>query len=63
MIFDKKEIPKMSQEERKSKLLDLKIELTKSNVTANKSNAKTKEIKKSIARFLTFNRKNTEAKK
>jgi ribosomal protein L29 len=49
------DIPKMSKEELESKLKDLKMELVKSSVTANKTNAKTKEIKRAIARILTFN--------
>ena len=49
-------IAKMSEKERESKFKDLKLELVKANVTANKSGAKTKEIKRAIARLLTFNR-------
>ena len=45
---------KMNQEERNTKLKELKMELIRSNVTAQKSNAKTREIKKSIARLHTF---------
>lgn len=48
-------IAKMSQEERNQKLKELKFELVKANVTANKTNAKTKEIKRAISRILTFN--------
>ena len=54
-ILRAKDIPKMSKEEIDSKLKDLKMELVKSSVTANKTNAKTKEIKRAIARLLTFN--------
>jgi len=35
---------------------DLKFELVRSSVTANKANAKTKEIKRAISRLLTFNK-------
>lgn len=51
-----KEITKMSNEERERKLHDLKIELLKSKTNASKTgNANTKEIKKAIAKILTFN--------
>lgn len=55
-----KEISKMSEKERKQKLQELKMELVRSNVSANKANAKTKEIKKAIARLLTFNKSQKE---
>ena len=51
-----KDVEKMKEEELESKLKDLKLELVKANVSANKANAKTKEIKKAISRILTFNR-------
>lgn len=57
-----KDVEKMSAEEQKSKLKDLRLELTKASVTANKQNAKTKEIKKAIARLLTFSNKAEEVK-
>ena len=47
------DIQKMNDNDRASKLKDLKIELIKSQVTANKTNAKTREIKRAIARILT----------
>lgn len=50
-----KDIEKMNDKERKEKLINLKLELAKANVTANKTNAKTKEIKKAISRLLMFN--------
>ncbi len=50
-----KEVSKMNVADKKKKLAELKFELTKANVTANKTNAKTKEIKKAIARILTSN--------
>ena len=37
----------------KNKLKELKMELVKSGVTANKTNAKTKEIKRAISRLIT----------
>lgn len=52
-IIKKKEIAKMSSTEKKEKLKDLKMELVKSNVAANRSGSKTKEIKRAISRLLT----------
>ena len=51
-----KDINKKNKEETQSKLKDLKFELVRSSVTANKANAKTKEIKRAISRLLTFNK-------
>ena len=49
-----KDVAKMPQKEREEKLKELKMELIRSGVTANKSNAKTKEIKRAISRLITF---------
>ena len=54
VILRNKEIGRMDDSARKEKLKDLKMELVKASVTANKSRAKTKEIKRAIARLLTF---------
>lgn len=57
---------KMNQQDRDAKLKELKIELVRSNVTAQKSNAKHRQIKKSIARLLTLansTKSNSEALK
>lgn len=54
-ILRSKDIMKMSKEDKATKLKELKLELIKANVTANRTNAKTKEIKRAIARLLTFN--------
>jgi len=51
-----KDIEKMPDKERAEKLKELKVELIKSGVTANRTNAKTKEIKKAISRIITFNK-------
>ncbi len=52
-ILKYKDIKKMSDEERKRKLKELKLELIKANVAANKSGKiKIKEIKKTIARLM-----------
>lgn len=54
-ILKYKEIQKMSDKDREEKIRELRLELTKANVVANKTNSKTKEIKKAISRILTFN--------
>ena len=51
------ELRKMTGEDRKKKLEELKIELVKARVSASKTgNSKVKEIKKLIARLLTLDR-------
>ncbi len=62
-LVKSKDAVKMSNEERQSKLKELKLELTKAYVTANKTNAKTKEIKRAIARLITFNNSKEMLKK
>jgi ribosomal protein L29 len=52
-VLRAKEIQKMNEKDRKDKLKDLKLELVKANVAANRTNAKTKEIKRAISRLLT----------
>jgi len=59
-LIKAKDIGKMTDKEKESKLADLKMELIKANVTANKTNAKTKEIKRAIARIKTFNKSRKE---
>ncbi len=56
-----KDIAKMNEKDRESKLRDLRFELIKSGVTANKANAKTKEIKRAISRLITFSKSGKEA--
>ncbi len=58
-----KDISKMKKEERLSKMKELRLELIRSGVTANKQNAKTREIKKAISRILTFNNQELLSKK
>jgi len=51
-----KEIQKMNKQEREKKLKELKMELIKSKVHASKTgSSKIRDIKKIIARILTFN--------
>jgi len=51
-----KDIAKMPEKERNEKMKELKIQLIKAGVTANRTNGKTKEIKKAISRIITFNK-------
>ncbi len=53
----------MNKADMEAKLKELKFELIKANVTAHKSTAKTKEIKKAIARILTFQKSTQEVSK
>ncbi len=51
-----KEIEKLSENARKEKLEELKMELIRKSITANRAGkGKAKEIKKAIARILTRN--------
>lgn len=59
-LLRNKDIKKMSEKERQEKIIELKMELIKANVTANKTNAKTKEIKRAISRLITFDKSNKE---
>ncbi|MBS3098977.1 50S ribosomal protein L29 [Candidatus Pacearchaeota archaeon] len=52
-ILRAKEIEKMTREGMEEKLIELKKELIRANVAANRTNAKTKEIKRTISRLLT----------
>lgn len=52
-----KDVKNMSEKERKEKLRELKFELVKKKVQANKAGKiKNKEIKKAIARILTLSK-------
>ena len=62
-ILRAKDISKMSEKERISKLTDLKMELIKDRASAGKGGKmKTKEIKRTIARLLTFNNQKGDLK-
>lgn len=51
-----KEITKMTKEDRDKKFKELKMELIKSRTKTSKTgNSNTKQIKKTIAKMLTFN--------
>ena len=63
-IIKTRDIAKMSQKEIEDKIKDLKIELIKEKINTSKGGKlKTKEIKRTIARLLTFNRQNKSVKK
>ena len=54
-IIKLKDIKIMKKEDKDNKIKELRMELIKKSVTANKSSKiKAKEIKKAIARLLTF---------
>ena len=55
-----KDAAKMAPKEREEKLKELRFELIRGGVTANKSNAKTKEIKRAISRLMTFSKSEQE---
>jgi len=56
-----KDIAKMPQKDRDDKMKELRFELVKAGVSANKTNAKTKEIKRAISRLMTLNNSVKEA--
>ena len=53
-LLKMKDIIKMNDEDFQDKITELKLELIKANVAGNKTNAKTKEIKKTISRINTL---------
>jgi ribosomal protein L29 len=54
-IIRNKDLRAMDDKEKKEKLKELKLELTRANVTANKTGKiKIKEIKRTIARLIMF---------
>ncbi len=50
------EIMKMSDKEKAEKIIELKLEISKANVTANKASSNTKELKRALARIHTMDR-------
>jgi ribosomal protein L29 len=60
-ILRSKEISKMSEKDKEEKLKELKLELIKANVAANKTGKiKISEIKRTIAKILTLKAKKPE---
>ena len=62
-ILKSQDIKKLQEKERNEKIKELKEELIKTQVNASKSKLKPKEIKRAIARLLTFNRLNKSVEK
>ena len=52
-IIKRQDLAKMHATDMVARLKELKLELTKANVTAHRATAKTKEIKRTVARLLT----------
>jgi len=64
VILKSKDILKISQKEIEEKIKDLKMELIKNQISSGKGGKmKTREIKRTIARLLTFNKLNLVDKK
>lgn len=58
-ILKSKDISKISQKESEEKIKDLKMELIKNQISSGKGGKmKTREIKRTIARLLTFSKLN-----
>ena len=62
-ILRVKDIRKMNPKDLKEKIKELKFELVRAAVTANKQNAKTKELKRAISRCITISKMLKEAPK
>jgi ribosomal protein L29 len=54
-ILRMSDVKKLSANERKQKMSELKLELTKASNKASQSKGKRKELKRAVARLLTFN--------
>jgi len=52
---------KLNAKEQAEKLSELRLELVKGSASANKAKAKTKEVKRAIARLLTLSKQLKEA--
>lgn len=52
-LLKQSDVAKMNQEEIVSRLKELRVELTRAQVTAHRTTAKTKEIKRACARLMT----------
>ncbi|HLC31241.1 MAG TPA: hypothetical protein VJK51_01100 [Candidatus Nanoarchaeia archaeon] len=57
-----KDARSLSLEGRRTKMQELKMELIRASVTANKASAKTKELKRAVARLSTLNREGVKQK-
>jgi len=56
-----KDIQKMSKEERMKKMEEMKFELVKAKANPTKSGSRAKQVKRIIARIMTFNNQNKHA--
>lgn len=54
-ILKMDDVKKLGTQDRQQKLADLKLELTKASNKGSQSKGKRKELKRAIARLLTFN--------
>ena len=54
-VLRSKDISKMDSKSRNEKMKDLRMELIRAKIGTKKTTAKTKEIKRAIARIHTFN--------
>lgn len=61
-ILKAKDARKMSKKDLDQKISELRFEIVKGGVTANKTNAKSKELRRTLARCITIS-KSMEAKK
>lgn len=52
-LLKQSDVAKMGRDEIASRLKELKVELARAHVTAHKTTAKTKELKRVIARLMT----------
>ncbi|HVY01443.1 MAG TPA: hypothetical protein VHA12_01630 [Candidatus Nanoarchaeia archaeon] len=62
-ILRMSDVRKLSEADRKAKLADLKLELTKAMNKGSQQKGKRKELKRAISRLLTFNTQQGELKK
>ena len=61
-VLKMKDVKAMPEKERREKLKELKLEMIKSGVAANRTNSKTKEIKRAISRLISFNNSSQKGK-
>ncbi len=52
-LIKRQDLAKMNHEDMVTRLKELKLELAKAHVAAHKATAKTKEIKRTVARLMT----------
>lgn len=62
-ILKAKDVAKMNEKDRRERLAELRQELVRAGVAANRATAKTKEIKRAISRILTYESLNKTSSK